>query len=72
MAPAISQAQHALAVEDLRREGAGEETRTALTREQLEELAYRTGRYAHTPDVHALPARAPAPPKKAPTRRYVY
>ena len=61
--PAVSQAQHALAVEDLRRLDAGEATRTGLSREALEELA-------NTPDVHALPARAAAK-KPAPTR-YVY
>jgi hypothetical protein len=62
--PAVSQAQHALAVEDLRRLDAGEETRTGMSREHLEELA-------NTPDVHALPERA-AKPKAVPSRRYVY
>lgn len=49
--PAVSQAQHALAVEDLRRLEAGEDTRTGMAREHLEELA-------NTPDVHVLPERA--------------
>jgi hypothetical protein len=61
---AVSQAQHALAVEDLRRLDAGEETRTGMSREHLEELV-------NTSNVHELPARAKAP-KPAPTRRYVY
>ncbi len=62
--PAISQAQHALAVEDLRRLDAGEPTRTGMSREHLEELA-------NTPHGHELPARAERP-KPAPARRYVY
>jgi hypothetical protein len=61
--PAISQAQHALAVEDLRRLDAGEETRTTLTREQLQELVEGV-------NVHELPARATA--KKPAQQRYVY
>ena len=36
--PAVSQAQHAMAVEDLRRLDAGEPTRTGMSREALEEL----------------------------------
>jgi len=56
MPHAISQAQHALAVDDLRRLDAGEPTRTGMTREHLQELV-------NTPDVHALPARATAPKK---------
>lgn len=50
--PAVSQAQHALAVEDLRRLDAGEATRTGMSREALEALA-------NTPDVHELPERTP-------------
>ena len=49
--PAISQAQHRLAVEDLRRLEAGEAPRTSMSREALEELAATT-------DVHLLPDRA--------------
>ena len=62
--PVVSQAQHARAVEDLRRLDAGEATRTGMSREPLEELV-------NTPDVHELPARA-EPKKPAPARRYVY
>ncbi len=62
--PAISQAQHRMAVEDLRRLDAGEPTRTGMSREQLEELA-------NTPEVHKLPARA-KPAKKPAPQRYVY
>ena len=62
--PAVSQAQHRMAVEDLRRLDAGEPTRTGMRREDLEELA-------NTPNVHELPERAPQPPKK-PAQRSVY
>ena len=54
--PAVSQAQHRLAVEDLRRLDAGEQPRTSMSREALEELA-------NTPNVHELPERAPATKK---------
>ena len=35
--PAVSQAQHAMMLEDLRRLKAGESTRTGMSQEQLEE-----------------------------------
>ena len=54
--PAVSQAQHAMMVEDLRRLKAGESTRTGMTQEQLEE-------YIATPAEH-LPERLT--PKKGP------
>jgi hypothetical protein len=63
MPKAVSQAQHRMAVEDLRRLDAGEPTRTGMRREDLEELA-------NTPNVHELPERAEA--KKPTQRRYVY
>lgn len=53
--PAISQAQHAMAVEDLRRLDAGEPTRTGMSREALEELC--------DCDPAALPERAQKPKK---------
>ena len=51
MPDAMSQAQHRLAVEDLRRLEAGEAPRTSMSRADLEALAT-------TPDVHLLPERA--------------
>ena len=62
--PAVSQAQHRMAVEDLRRLDHDEPTRTGMTRAQLTELVEGV-------NVHALPERAEPKPKPA-QKRYVY
>lgn len=55
--PSVSKAQHAMAVEDLRRLDAGEATRTGMSREQLQE-------YCDTP-TQDLPERVKATAAKA-------
>jgi hypothetical protein len=62
--PARSQAQHRMMAEDLEKARRGEQTRTGMTIEQLEE-------YVNTPNVHELPERA-EPKKKPAQKRYVY
>jgi hypothetical protein len=54
--PVVSQAQHALIMEDLRRLDAGERPRTGMTREQLEEMVEGV-------NVHELPERVERPKK---------
>ena len=61
--PAVSQAQHRMMAEDLEKARRGEQTRTGMSIEQLEE-------YVNTPNVHELPERAPA--KQPKQSRYTY